>query len=82
MSDELTKAIWRAADKARGKVPADDLLGQVDAIRKEGIEITPRALEHLLQRRPREAHVYFPVHLAEFVADVVAPYGPESVLDP
>ncbi len=83
MSLDRINEIWKALDRVRGTVSPDDLAGLLDALREAGISVGPEELEMLLQRMPRKSsHYYFPIQLARFVADILVPYSPQSILDP
>jgi hypothetical protein len=83
MTKSREQEIWRALDRARGTHPADDLVGCLDTLERAGIEIRPEDVQLLLRRIPSAGSEYYvPISLARFIADLVAPYSPSSILDP
>ena len=82
MNPDRAQSIWAALDRLRDRVPLQDLVGVLEALSQEGFTVGPADVEMLLQRTPGFGGVYFPTHLARFIADLLAPLAPQSILDP
>ena len=76
--DDTFNKVWKSLDAYRGNAPIS-LKRCVEAVKNEGIELTPEALGSFVPKLPREcAESYFPLNLARFIAELVKLYDPKS----
>jgi hypothetical protein len=76
------EAIWKVADKLRGRPEVMSVGSLMSACRAEGIPMTVDDMALILSRFERHTDHFVPRGVAEFIAKLMKPYSPMSVLDP
>jgi len=76
------EAISKVADKLRGRPEVMSVGSLLSACRAEGMSITLDDLAYILTRFERHTDHFVPRGVAEFIANLLKPYSPSSILDP
>lgn len=76
------EAIWKVADELRRRPEVMNVGSLLLACRAKGIPITVDDLVVVLSRFERHTDHFVPRSVAEFIAKLIKPYSPTSILDP
>ena len=76
------KAIWRVADSVRGKIPLSDVASLLQHCKSAGIPVGIEELFFVITRVERCLDHFVPRDIADFVARLVEPHSPKTLLDP
>ena len=76
------EAIWNLANTLRGKISLSDIAGLLKHCKEEGIPIGREELLFILTRLGRYADHFVPTEVADFVARLIEPFSPQTILDP
>ncbi|MCY2994355.1 MAG: N-6 DNA methylase [Planctomycetota bacterium] len=76
------EAIWKVADKLGGSREAMSVSSLTSACRGEGIPMTVDDVAFILARIERHTDHFVPRGVAEFIAKLIKPFAPKTILDP
>ncbi len=79
---EHAEAIWKIADKMRGRrteLHIDALLNECKAA---GVPVGMEELQYIISKRNEYLDHFVPTDVADFIARIIEPSAPDSILDP